>query len=458
MAIEALQGWAAGPSLHERAGKPGRSFGAGSWWRRVGVSGLALLLAGCVTPRMERNLADLANEQQDEFRGMMDRLRDEPQVEIGWAEAQRRMMADNLSLRQSRQQVEDAKRQTRRQWLSLVPRMAGYLTLGDNFSELTRLDGDSVNARLIANLNIPNPFEFYAGLYGAALQRQNAEWSHALDQRRAFTELHQAFFDQRQLEEQVAEFERRLAGGGAAGVAGAAADPAREMAGLRTQRRNLERLRAMQRTRMNQLLNTPGAYWRPVGATPALDYGDAIERIRIGERFGKLALNLQAVQVEGAILRRERVRFQQWPQVSFGLSGPPLYSSEGGGADYSSDNLWFFSGVSKSIDLTDPLDAEGVRDAEQRLRFTREQVRQRVEAEALRLLQARDEYRELRKEEARLERSIARLERGTGASDAVILLAELEDRRQGKAALAEVRRRMRMIDLQLVLWDEAYWK
>ena len=295
------------------------------------------------------------------------------------------------------------------------------------------------------------------------MQRQNAEWSHELDRRRAFTELYQAFFDQRQLEEQLAEFERRLAGGvpmggGRAGMAGAAADPVREMASLRAQRRNLERLRAMQRTRVNQLLNTPGAHWRLVGATPALDYGDAIERIRIGERFGKLALNLQAVQVEGAILRRERVRFQQWPQVNFGVSGPPLYSSEAGGPDYSSDNLWFFSGVSKSIDLTDPLDAEGVRDAEMRLVFTREQVRQRVEGEALRLLQARDEYRELRKEAARLERAIARLERGTGASDAVILLAELEDRRQGKAALAEVRRRMRMMDLQLVLWDEAYWK
>jgi hypothetical protein len=412
-----------------------------------------LLLASCVESRMQARLQENAGVQRNDFEDLFAKTADTRQTTIGWSEAYRRMCKDNLSLRQSETQLEQSKRIKRDQWMTLAPRIAAFASLGDSISALTNLSGSDVNAEVVTSLNIPNPFQFYASLYSAALQRQNAEWSHELDKRRAYIELHSLFMEQKQLDESEALLKKSLADENFV----ESEELSRAVAALRTEARNYERMRSILRMRTNQLLNTPGENWKLKGEPPAISYKDRLGKMKIGENFGKLALNLQAIQIEGALLRREQVKFQQWPAVNFGLSGPPLYSNNGQSTDFSSDNLWFFSGAYKTVDLNDPIGRTSISQAENRLQYTREQLRMRVENDSNQMREAYKTYQELLAEEQRLQSKIRNLEKSS-ATEPVILLAELGERAQLITALGETRRRVRQIDLQLLIWDETFWK
>lgn len=408
-------------------------------------------LPGCVESRMQRNLAESAAVQRKEFASLIDKAMRAPAVGIGWDDAYRRMMADNLSLRQSANQLEQARRSTRDQWISLAPNFAIFANLGDSLSSVTDFGSDNISLNLVGNLNIPNPFDFHARLYAAALQKQNAEWSHQLDKRRAFIELHQVFSDQARLDEMEKSLRVRQLN-----LSPDQKDPVRQLEGMRNEQRNLERIHSAQRVRINHLLNTPGANWRLTGSPPRISYRDRIDQLRIGENFGKLAMNLQAIQIEGAILRRQRVKFQQWPMISFGLSAPPLWSNQDQ-TSLSSDNLYFFSGAARSINLADPIGRQDLRDAEERIQFTRAQLRLRIETESHQLLQARKTYHELLAEERQLKKSLQRIE-SSRSIEAVFLLADLAERAQVVSRLGEVQGRILQLDLQLLIWDETFWK
>lgn len=412
-----------------------------------------MLTCGCVETGLEKNLAANAASQCEDFRELLDGVSKSREATISWDDAYRRMMEHNPSLRQSFNQLQQSRRLKRDQWLSLAPNLAAFVNLGDSISALSNINGDSLDARIVANLNIPNPFEFHARLYAAALQRQNAEWSHELDKRRAFVELHSAFTDQQLLAERQREVEGRLENL----APGQAADLPREIATIRKEALNIRRMRSIQQLRINQLLDTPGKNWQLTGNPPPIDYKQRIGDLRIGENFGKLALNLQSIQIEGAILQRQRVKFQQWPTVTFGLSAPPLYSSEERVPDFSGDNLYFFSGASRSFNFSDPVGRQTLRDATQRLEFTRSQLRLRIESEANRLLEARSSYLELQASERKLRQTLKRIESST-STEAILLLADLEERAQVMEALTDATRRIRQLDLQLLLWDETYWK
>lgn len=422
-----------------------------SRWPRGPLCLLCLLACGCVTAPLDRQLAATSATQTEDFKSMVERVRSAPKTAISWEHAYQRMCQDNLPLRQSRQQLVEAQKQSRRLWWSLVPRVAGFLSIGTSISSLTNLSGEDINARLIANFNIPSPFEFYASLYGAALQKQNALWSHELDKRRAYAQLYAAFIDARALDEALAALDRQQ-------HALANADLSnldKALKNLSTAVENMERRRLYQRSNVNQLLNTPGGNWNLTGNLPRVSYRDRYRQMKIGEDFGKLALNLYAVQIEGAILGVERVKFQQWPTINFGLSNPPFYSNQG--SSYSSDNMSLFSGTSKSVDLPDLGGRENIRDAETRLKFTREQLRQRMEYEATRVLQIVSSYDQLLNEEARLQRALKRMAR-PDSSDPEIVLKDLEAYSQCELQLIETQRQIQQMDLQLLIWDERFWK
>lgn len=422
-----------------------------SLWPRGVLCLLSVAASGCVASPLARNLAANSATQNQEFNTMLERVRLQPRASLAWGAAYRRLQLDNVSLRQSRQQLAESDRLTRRQWWSLVPRVAGFLSLGTGISSITNLGNDNLNARLIANFNIPSPFDFYAGLYAAALQQQNARWSHELDKRRAYAQLYAAFVDARALNEADSALARQQ-------QALASSDVARiekSLKNLSAETYSMYRRRMYQRSNVNQLLNTPGGNWNLSGNLPVISFRDRYRHIEIGEDFGKLALNLYAVQIEGATLGVERVKFQQWPTISFGLSNPPLYSNQGEG--FSSDSLSLFSGASKSVDVSDPAGRDNIQDAKIRLNFTREQLRQRLDFEAQRVLLIASSYDQLLKEERRLQHHLTRLTRPASAQPDIVI-KDLELASQYALQLIETRRQIQQLDLQLLIWDERFWK
>lgn len=415
------------------------------------VLSLPVGLGGCTAARVGKNIGTNVAAQKQEFREILGGFKDTKAQPISWNEAHKRMTADNLSLRQSRLQMEESKKEKTRQWLTLVPRVSSYANIGAGISELSDLGSDDLNASLLANFNIPNPFQFYASLYAASLQEQNAIWSHELDKRRAYTELYSAFVDGEAIDEAETAYEKRLK----SLMTIQSADMARLMKSVTLELQNLERRRLHHRLYLNQLLNTPGANWKLVGKLPKISYAGRYRNMAVGDDFGKLALNLQAIQIEGAILRVQQVKFQQWPYINFGLSAPPLYSSNTANS-FSSDDLQLFSGAAKSFDLTDIGGRRDISNAETRLRFTREQLRLRAESEASRILQLVQNYENLLKENRYLRREIERLS-DPGSTEAEIVIADLERLSEFEILLIENKRQIQQLDLQLLIWDDTYW-
>lgn len=421
-------------------------------WVLPGCLLTLLFTGGCVAKKVDQNLAKGAEDREVEFNTLLDQIETEPKKSISWDGALRRMLRDNLGLQQSQEALENAEKQSKRQWLGLIPRMSAFLSFSKGLTALGDLGSDDLNASVIGNLNIPNPFEFYGMLYGAALQAQNARWSNELDQRRAFTELYGAFLDARLLSEEMAAFELRKR---TLSIADSR-DVVKSLYGLSREKDGLERRLIMHRGNVNRLLNTPGGNWDLTGGLPRISFRDRYRSVRVGNDFGKMALNLYAIRIESAIMQTQRVKYQQWPSIQFGLSNPPLYTSSGNN-DLSGDDFRMFSGASKSVDLTDVGGREAIQDAERRLKYTREQMKQGMEREGVRILQIQKTYGQLLAEESRLEAAVRRLDR-PASSEVEIVLKDLELRSQLELQLIQTRRQVGQLDLQYLIWDERYWK
>lgn len=408
---------------------------------------------GCVAPVVEKNLAAGSAAREVEARALFDKVESGTGRTISWDDAHRRMFRDNLGLRQSEMMLTQAERETKRQWLGLVPRLSAFLNISKGLSDLANIESDNFNASLIGSFSIPNPFEFYAALYGAELQTQNARWSHQLDERRAFIELYSAFLDARALAEEKALLERRRTSFSLE----TNPDIARALLALGREKDAYERRALNHRTNVNRLLNTPGEDWNLTGRLPEVSYRSRYRNLRIGGDFGKMALNLYAVRIESSIMQTQRVKYQQWPSIAFGVSNPPLYTSAGGSDGLSGEDMTLFSGASKTLDVTDIGGRQAIQDAETRLKFTHEQLLLSVERESVRLYQMRGSYDRLLAEERRLVSSIARLDRSASA-EAEVVLADLESRSQFELQLIQTRRQIEQLDLQYLIWDERFWK
>lgn len=410
-----------------------------------------ICLGSCTGANLGRNLEANIAEQKGEFREILVGLQNEKPKAISWDAAYRRMMKDSLSIRQSRLQLEEAKKQKTHQWLSLFPQVSSFVNIGSGINDISNLRTQDLNASLMANFNIPNPFQFYASLYAASLQEQNAIWSHELDKRRAYTQLYASFSESAAIDHAEAAYESRLKS-----LAQIGSGDINKLKTTALEGQSIERRRLYHRLSVNQLLNTPGANWKPVGSLPKISYAGRYKRMAVGEDFGKLALNLQAIQIEGALLRVEQVKFQQWPSVQFGLGAPPLYSSNDNTGGFSSDDLQLFSGASKSFNLVDPIGRKDIQDAKTRLRFTREQLKLRAENEASRILQLLKGYEALITQSGQLEKEMRRLGR-QGSLEPDIVIIDLERRSELELQLIETRRQIQQLDLQFLIWDETFW-
>ena len=421
--------------------------------RHVQVIPALLLLTGCAASHMAGNLEKVRIDQKSELTHLHSEIQTSPEKPIRWKDAHQRMVQDNLSLRQSREQMRMAKRATAEQWMSLVPRLGAFANLGESITELSKINSDSISAQLIANLNIPNPFDFYAGLYGAELQKQGAEWSHELDRRRAYVQLHTLYHEEEMIRVAEKNHENRVKNLATASPQ----DLPTRIATLKQESESIKRRKDHHRAQVNNILNTPGANWRLHGAPPRIPSFHRNRNLEVGEDFGMLAMQLQSIQIEVAQLRIKQSRFRQWPNFSFGLSAPPLYTTSETSRSFSADNMLFFTGANQQFNITDPIGRRPVRDARTRLQFTREQLLIRAENETLQISQARTLYDRLVDEESRLK---ARSNRAGGWTSTApeVVLREIDQHTETETRRQEILRQLHQMDLQFLIWYDKFWE
>ncbi len=420
---------------------------------RISAALVALfLLCGCVTNKVNKRLSASSKEREREIRELIRDLEETKPSVITWPDALAKMRSDNINLLRSKKLLERSESLQTKQWLTLVPRVGGFVQLSKDFGSISDFSGDDLNTRLIANFSIPNPFDFHARLYSAALQEVSANWSHELDKRRAYIELYSAFMDAESLRREREFFERKWR----VGLVSAESELLSEIESYENESNFLKRREKTHRVNVNRLLNTPGGNWSLRGGVPQISYETKYRKFEIGEDFGKLALNMHAIRVERAILSTRRIKFQQWPSLSFGLSTPPLFVSDQD-TDWNGENVILFTGVSKTYDLVDFAGRERVADAEFRLKVVRDQLRFSMEREVIRLDDLQKSYGQALRQRRSLQAEINRIKKRSNAL-AEVVIDDLTKQYQLEAELLQIERKLRGMSLQYLLWDEKFWK
>lgn len=414
---------------------------------------LGILLCGCgIDSKVGQRLGDHSAAQQKQFNQLLADYDKVPGQAISWKEAHARMLRDNMSLRQSQLALENAKKQKSRIWKSMVPQLGSFVNLGTNIAGLSDFESDDLNVSLVASLRVPNPVRLHGQLYAAALQRERAIWANELDKRRAYIELYRAFH----LFQGLLKTDRQLALKREALLQMPYEDIGQALEEIRLAEDAHLRRKVQMRMQFNSLLNTPGGNWIPRDDMPRISYASRAHLIKVGEDFGKLALNLEAVQLEGAWLRLRQVKFQQWPQFNFSLGLPTIYSSRNE-QGFTADEISIFSGANKQIDLTDIVGLEDIEDAEQRLEFLRNRLRISAEREAVRMRQLSSSYGRLLAEQARLRQQLS-LINSSGSASPETVLEDLDQRSELEDRQARLDDQLMQLDLQFLIWDERFWK
>jgi hypothetical protein len=410
------------------------------------------LLSGCLTKRANNRLLVSSKEREREILKLIHDLKETKPTRITWAPALHKMHSDNINVLRSKRLYERSQSLQAKQWMSLIPRVGGFVQMSKDLGSLSDFNGDDLDTRLIANFSIPNPFDFHARLYSAALQQVGSGWSHELDKRRAYIDLYSAFLEAEALRTERELHEKKWS----MMLYSSEGNVVSDIEKYEMDRNSLVRREKAHRVNVNRLFNTPGGNWILSGGLPKISYEKKYGDFEVGEDFGKLALNLYAVQLEGAILSTRRVKFQQWPVLNFGLSTPPLFVSNQD-TDWSSDNIILFSGLSKSYDFVDFAGRERVADAEFRLKVVRDQLRFSMEREAMRLDDLKESYRQTLRQRSSIQGEIDRIKKRNTAI-AEVVIDDLTRQYQLEAELLRLERQIRRMSLQYLLWDETYWK
>ena len=406
----------------------------------------------CTETKVLASLEQRKDYHHSELDKIRSDIRHKEAQDLVWSVALERMFADNSGLKRSQRNLAEAKKAKADSWGSLIPRVTIFFGLSSFLSDLADLSVDDVTGQVNAGFNIPNPFNFYAQLYGNELNSISSEWSHEVDRRQACRELYVAFRRAQDLEKQGAELlveRQKLKELSLANLPSA-------LQQIENSEENYQRSYEQSRSSFNRLLGTPGAHWKPVGALPNVSYEKRFERFEFGKDIGKLGLKIEAAQIEASHLNVKRVKLQRWPAINFGLSGPPLFTTTSAANDFEIGNFNFFSGLGESIDLRDPLDAEDIQNAEIRLQSTLAQMRVQLESQLIQFEQAKREYRKALKEKRILQKRMASLRRSKVTS-ADALLEHFQQSSNLRNSLRQVEAKINRLDLEYWVWDDNAW-
>lgn len=373
---------------------------------------------------------------------------------ISWSESIAILEKENITLQRARDQIANAKKQRKDQWLALIPKIQGIVGLSQSLSGLAVLNTDDIDTRVLASFNIPNPLRFYTRSYALALQSLQAEWTYELTRRQLYTQLYTNFLEERLLNERyqkLVENKKLIDKASIEELPG-------KIASLEQEQRLITRTRGHRRLALNRLLNTSGRHWQPHGEIPTVSYKKGYKTLKFGEKFGKLGLKLQTLQLESAALSVLNVKLGQLPNWSQGLSSPLIFSSdENNDTGLTADDFFLFTSLSKTIDLTDILGSKNLQSAKVRANYIRDQLKISMESEIQRLELIKQSYSHLQVEKNKLTQRIIYLKKKThkGALDTVLKEYEefqlLEERKQN------LDDQITRLDIQFWLWDDVYW-
>lgn len=292
---------------------------------RLAVS--ALLVSACSSPR--ENVAEKTADWQAHARDEVARIESRGKVTFTWAQARAELLRINPALRKARSAMLTADNQIDRVWLDLLPVTSLTYSIDRGLTDMARSGNGQFS--LYAFINIPGVIGTRMRYYAAVLGKVRAGYAYELAVREQTLALWNLFRDKRRIDERRAwaryARSRNLlvstTGGGNAALSEYLSDYA-----LRREDDSLQ-------DRAAQLFGDYGREYvlddhdlpRPDYLASPLDFRDI-------RRSGLLAMKLTATELEGARLQLLGATLAFWPDVSVGISGPPVYSDGPGGSSF----------------------------------------------------------------------------------------------------------------------------
>jgi hypothetical protein len=210
------------------------------------------------------------------------------------------------------------------------------------------------------------------------------------------------------------------------------------------------------RLALNRLLNSPGANYRPRPETlPEISYANRLDKLTPAHGFGLLALRMAAAETEASILLLWQVKLERLPNLSIGVSSPTLWDLNSNRAS-EVENLQLFGGASRGYEFTGE-EARRLRNTEDRVKRSRENLVLRFETEQATILRAIDLHLESQRLEQRARQRLARLDANPPQMGAEALIRYSQELNQTRNLITMARSQRRVIDLQFWIWDDSAW-
>lgn len=413
-----------------------------SGWEKIYIMPLLLAcLASCSTKGLFRDIAKqegrISNQTEVISQG------NRSQVKMTWNSALERLLKENTSLKQSYRQLEEVRRQRKNQWRELLPRPSFYVNVQKSLRELDAISSDDISSSLIAPLNIPNPLTVQARTYQYALQELQAEANNELTKRRFIIELYRLFM----------QWGRQVDRDAQTPVAASLEDEVKQrMSGYESAMQNSETKQLMF-AQFSRVLNLPGVDVTPIlSSLPKTDYSGELPRLVPGRNYGRLATQLAAYAIEGAILQKRGIKLRELPTTNFNTTTPALYDSHReGGPD--TEYISLYSGMSKSFDLTGQ-EAAQIKSAKDNVRVVKENLRLRLDNEGRQWTRLKRRYVTVTQRKQLLE---ARLRGILQRKGETLASQDLQNVRSIQNDLKSTARSKEDMDLEVWLWDDKRW-
>lgn len=409
----------------------------------------------CVDSKLHERMSEHERSQRElygEYRNSSFSTQAKP---IHWNQAVELTLQNNLSYQNQIHSYQQTMKRRKEQWKSLIPRIFTYLNVDAAIDEIADISSDDITLNLAANLNIPNPVSFYTQLYGIALQELQAKYTLESQRRQLVSRLYVSFLQQQDLEKAEKDLliqEKLLE----------KQDPAKALATLRNlddKKTQIRQRRESLRLSTNNLLNTPGQHWKLVGKLPEISYAKRINNLNLGKSYGQLGLKLQTIQIESILITKLDAEQARLPSLSLGVSTPQLYnSSQEDNFQFNAEDYELFTGLSKSIDVTDVFGKERIRDANFRARISRGQLRLSMESEISRLESTKFTYNKLLQQRDIAQAQLTRLQNSSTRTNAAQVAQDIQRLESLKNTIVSIDRQLTQLDLQLWIWDDIHWQ
>lgn len=305
--------------------------------------------------------------------------------ELGWVEAKKIMMENNLELQQARDSLERAKESRAQIYWDLVPTLRLSASLSKALSEVGSVDSEDIRFNVFSTINFPGLINLYSRKYTALLSEIKAGWDLKLKKRQLIIRLRELFLEYSDFETRKENVEKTQLWSASENKKPAellASTPEEIL--IEQQAFNLRISENQLSQTISKILGNFEYDWKLlVDGIPELSYVENPLDLNRTDRLGVLLRQKQAADLEALRLTEFSTKLRYFPDLNLGVSSPPLYRvGNGVETGFSADDLVFQASSGFSIDtsLRVTRQLKNVRrQIEFQNRFMREQIREQIQ-------------------------------------------------------------------------------